>query len=119
MVSYFAYKVAHLAGIFLVLMSLGGIAVIGPNTVNSWRKRLSIMNGIGLVLVFVAGFGLLARLGVSWPWQGWIFLKFGIWILLGFVSVLAGRSQGLANVVWWVTLVAAILAAYLANYKPF
>jgi hypothetical protein len=121
MISYFGYKVLHLAGVFLLLLSLGGLLV--DRTVatagTEWKRRLSILNGIGLILVLIAGFGLLARLGVPWPWQGWVFAKMVIWVLFGGLIVLVKRLRSGVSILWWVAFAAAVLAAYFANYKPF
>ena len=52
-----AYKVLHLLGAFLVLAALGAALAGGS------RKGSGIAHGIGLLLLLVAGFGALARLG--------------------------------------------------------
>jgi hypothetical protein len=122
MISYLGYKVLHLAGVFLLLLSLGGTAVLGsvlPEKRETWRRLLSIAHGLGILLLLIAGFGLLARLGASWPWQGWILLKLLLWVLLGALPVAARRLPDLAIPLWWVAFAAALAAGWLAVYKPF
>lgn len=121
MVSYTAYKVIHLAGIFMVLLSLGGVLVvhsISRSNDRRWRTLASATNGLGLLLTFVAGFGLIARLEFDWPWPLWVYLKVLIWLGFGFLMALAGRLPQLATVLWWGALVLAVVAAGLANFKP-
>jgi hypothetical protein len=121
MISYHAYKFLHIAGVFLVLLSAGGL-IVGKNLAvfssSPWRKNLAIANGIGLFLILVAGFGLLARLGVHWPWPFWIVAKLFIWIGFGALAALINRLPGATQMLWWATFLAAIIAAYLANFKP-
>ena len=117
MLSYHAYKLIHLLGIFLLLLSLGGQLV--QSEMESWRKLLKASHGVGLLLLFVAGFGLIARLGVEWPWPAWIYLKLFIWILLGTLPAFARRTASSGKVLWWPVLGLATFAAYLATFKPF
>lgn len=121
MLTELGYKVLHLSGVFLVLLSLGSLIVIGAvgGQTLKWKGLFSALNGIGLLLIVVAGFGLLARLGVSWPWQGWVFLKMLIWLFFGASLTLASRLKERALVLWWVALAAAVCAAYLGVFKPF
>ena len=66
--SYELYKVLHVLGLSLVVLSLGGILhhVIngGSKVSDTFRKGTMITHGIGLLLLLVAGFGMLAPLGL-------------------------------------------------------
>ena len=119
MISYLTYKIIHLTGVFLVLFTLGSLLVLPKESSTGWQKQLKIWNGVGLLLAFVAGFGLLARLGVSWPWQFWVFAKVIIWLVLGAMIALRKRVPDSQKILWWLTLVLVILAAVFANLKPF
>lgn len=119
--SYFAYKWIHLVGVFMVLVSFGSLVVVhslAPSD-EKWRRLGAITNGIGLVVVLVAGFGLMARLGLSTAFPVWLLLKLLIWLLFGVLMMVASRRSELAGVLWWSSLILAALAAYLALYKPF
>ncbi|ETX04168.1 hypothetical protein [Candidatus Entotheonella palauensis] len=120
---YTFYKVIHLIGIFMIMISLGGVTTYalngGDKAGNVFRKGLGITHGIGLVLVLVAGFGLLARIGVSWPWPGWVYIKVIIWLIFGGLSAVAYRMGSKGQGLWYVMIVLGGLAAYLAVYKPF
>lgn len=122
MISYLGYKFMHLTGIFLILISLGGLLILrgtAEETRRVWRKHLSILNGVGLLIAFVAGFGLMARLNLDWPWPGWIYLKLLVWLYFGAVIALINRLEAPGKALLWLSIVAAALGAYLANFKPF
>lgn len=115
------YRNIHLLGIFMVLLALGGAAVYGMVNQGrdlAWRKVVSVTHGLGMLLVVVAGFGMLARLGIHWPWPTWVWGKVAVWVLLGALIVPARRSAGMAPGVWWIVILLAAVAAYLAIHKP-
>ncbi len=117
--SYELYKVIHLVGLSLVVLSLGGILLYtlngGVKASNSFRKGAMITHGVGLLLLLVAGFGMLARLGIhSFP--GWIVGKLVIWAFLGACVGLAYKKQ-LAKKLWVAVPVLVGVAAVLAIYK--
>ncbi len=115
MLSLSVYKVAHLFGVLLVFLGFGALVGDGSN-----RRTAQIAHGLGLVIVLVAGFGALARLGISGPgsWPLWIWLKLAIWLALGALVTVAKRSRGTAKMLWWLLPVLGAAAAYLAIYKP-
>jgi hypothetical protein len=111
-----------LVGIFFVLLSLGGIAlhvVNGGTREFKNRKFIASMHGIGLLVSFVAGFGLLAKLGFMRDLPTWSIMKMVIWLVLGGLPAVIYRKPTLAKPIWLTTLVLAGFAAYLAVYKPF
>jgi hypothetical protein len=115
MLSLSVYKVAHLFGVLLVFLGFGALVGDGNN-----RRTATIAHGLGLVIVLVAGFGALARLGIYGPssWPLWIWLKLAIWLALGALVTVAKRSRGAAKSLWWLLPVLGAAAAYLAIYKP-
>lgn len=118
--SYQFYKILHFIGIFMVFSGLGGQllhALNGGSRQHRSRKWLAIMHGVGLLLIFVAGFGLIAKLKVGFP--GWVWAKIVIWVLLGGIGAVAARKQDLAKSVWIAIIALGTVAAYLAGYKPF
>jgi hypothetical protein len=123
MISYQIYKILHLTGIFMIVISLGGMAVAAINggvKNHPFRKQLAWTHGIGMVLALVAGFGLLARLGLQHG-EGlpvWVIAKLVIWFVLGGIVSLFIRQAKLSKVLWLVVLALAISATYLAGYKP-
>jgi len=121
MLSYQFYKVTHFVGIFLILLSLGGITlhVMNDGTRQyAMRKWAAISHGVGLLLAFVAGFGLMARLGLIHGFPLWIWGKLAVWLLLGAAPALIYRQRKIAKGLWFAILFIAGVAAYLAIYKP-
>jgi hypothetical protein len=122
MISLVVYKNLHLIGVFMILVALGGLILHQINASTRelvWRKPVAITHGIGMVLVLVGGFGMLARLGIHWPWPGWVLGKVVIWLVLGVMIAVIGRRPGLAKPLWWSTIALAAIAAYLALNRPF
>jgi len=123
MLSYEIYKLFHLFGIIMLFVSVGGVMLYalngGTKADNTWRKTAAITHGIGLVFVLVAGFGLLARVGISWPWPGWVFVKLVIWLLLGGVIGLIYKLGPTGKGLWYVVILLGVIAAYMAIFKPF
>lgn len=107
------YKVLHLAGVMALFMGLG----MGMLPETAFRKQGAIFHGIGLVLLLVAGFGLLAKMSLGFP--GWIIVKLVIWFLMGGLPVLAKRQVIPVAGAWAAALVLGVAAAYLGIYKPF
>ncbi|HEU5169632.1 MAG TPA: hypothetical protein VFU46_03790 [Gemmatimonadales bacterium] len=123
--SYEAYKVAHLFGVFLTVAGLAGLALAVANgatrQTNPARRLISIGHGVGLLVALVAGFGLLARLGVmhGLAWPGWVWAKLGIWFVIGGLVALPYRRPDRAGAVFVAVPVLGGLAAWLAIFKPF
>jgi hypothetical protein len=120
-VSYAFYKVLHLLGVMVVFLSLGGAAVAGLAGVGREprvRKLLAATHGVAILVVLIAGFGLLAKLGLSWPIPGWAWAKLVIWALLGGALGLATRRPAMARLAWWLVPLLGLVAAWLAVFKP-
>ncbi|HET6582578.1 MAG TPA: hypothetical protein VFG69_04005 [Nannocystaceae bacterium] len=125
--SYEFYKVLHLLAILLVFTSLGGLAMIAwqarggeaSNEAKGARRTLAIINGIAILVVFVAGFGLMARTGVTTgAWPTWIYGKVGVWVLV-VASMMIVRRRGGLGALWYILLpLLGAVGAWLAVTKP-
>lgn len=122
MLSYTVYKALHLLGILLTVAALGGMSIHAANggtrSESRTRALATAVHGTGLLLVLVAGFGMLARLGASAA-SGWVLVKLGIWLALGFAAMLPYGRPPLARALFVVVPLLAALAGLVALTKPF
>lgn len=123
MISYSVYKLVHILGILVLFLALGGLTLHAANggdrSANHRRKMVMATHGIGLFVILLGGFGMLARLGVTAGMPGWIWAKLGIWVLLAGLVMLPYRFPVLARPLWLIVPVLGTAAAYMALYKPF
>lgn len=119
---YSFYKILHLSSLAFSLVTLAAmcfyVAQGGQHIDNPKKKLLSIVHGIGLIVVLVSGFGLLARLGIH-DWPVWVVLKLVIWLLLGAYPVLVKKCSQWGTALLFSLAAVFSLAAYLAVLKPF
>ncbi len=117
------YKLFHLLGIFMTFLSLGGLLLYaingGTKEQNTWRKPVAITHGVGVLLLLVSGFGMLARLGMFWPLPGWTVVKLVIWLIFGGMTALIYKGPDAGKTWWFIVLLLGLIAAYLALMKPF
>jgi hypothetical protein len=122
--SYLAYKLVHLLGIFTLLVALAGMAAHAaggrPKAENRSYRSLLAAHGVGALLALVGGFGLLARTGamqgIGLP--GWAWAKLALWLVLGGLIALPYRRPTMARGLLFVLPLFGLLGAWLANYKP-
>jgi uncharacterized membrane protein SirB2 len=118
--SYEFYKILHLLGLALTLLSFGGILMFamngGTKATNQFKKGVMISHGVGLLLLLVAGFGMLAKMGIH-GLPTWAILKLVIWLAFGGLIAVAYK-QRLASRLWLVIPVLVAWATYLAQSKP-
>jgi len=113
---YTTYGMLHLAGVFGVLLALGAAAAFGSQADAATRKRNTMLHGIGMLLIFVAGFGMLAKGGLGFP--GWAIAKLVIFLVVGALPMIMRKRHAPAAMTF-LTLALVILAAWLAHYRPF
>lgn len=124
MISYSVYRLVHLVGIFVLFVVLGGMAW-GTGRARAdgaiSRRLAMILHGIGLFVVLLGGFGLLARIGVmhGMSWPGWVWAKLGIWVLLGAAVAIPARKPDWGGALLLLLPAFGGLAAWLAIFKPF
>ncbi|MEE9383850.1 MAG: hypothetical protein V3V08_10595 [Nannocystaceae bacterium] len=120
---YELYKVVHVLGIAMVCVGIGATAVAALLAQNQHpglpplKKLSAITHGVGLLLILVSGFGILAKLHLSFT-SPWLVLKLVVWLLLGVAPVVWRRVPQSATIMWWAVPALVALAGYLGLSKP-
>ncbi|WP_269524975.1 hypothetical protein [Coraliomargarita parva] len=111
----YIYQVLHIIGILMVFTGYGALlarSLAGNTEDTKVRKLGSITSGIGLILILVAGFAMISKLGYSFS-APWILVKLVIWLALGGLIALINRKPALADKLWWVLLALGAVAAIM------
>jgi hypothetical protein len=112
------YRYIHLIGLSLVVMSLGGVLLHtingGTKESNGFRKGVMMTHGIGLLLLLVAGFGMLAKLGIHGV-PVWVGIKLVVWAILGALVVVAYRKPHLSKKLWFAVPALVFLSVFVAR----
>ena len=122
--SYEFYKLLHVLGILLLFVALGGVTLHawngGTREGNRGRKAAAMMHGLGLLLIILAGFGMIARRGyMEGGLPGWVWAKFLVWLVAGGIFYLPYRRPESAKQVFWLLPLLGVVAGYFAVFKPF
>ncbi len=104
----------------MLFMGYGGLLANAMNSGSSKKVRIlgSATSGIGLLLMLVAGFGLIARLYGN-EFQTWMWIKFGIWVILGGLIILIKRKPSFAIPLWFLTLLLGLISILAVYLRPF
>lgn len=113
------YHFLHLIGLILVFIGFGGLLS------SEGAKKSMKWHGIGLIISLVSGFGMLAKYNKLLP-EGapsyytyhWVWVKFALWLVLGFLPVLAKRRVLSPSVVVLIAIGVGAVLAYLGFFKP-
>ncbi len=116
---YETYKLLHVVGLLLLFLGVGGLLLGAGSGGDRAPRSSAILHAAGLLVMLVAGFGMMARLGVQWPWPGWLIAKLGVWLTIGALPVLVRREILPRGLAWPVAGALGALAAWLAINKPF
>lgn len=120
---YAIYKLLHLVGAFGLFTALGALCLqalaAAPEGGRVRRRSLSILHGLGALLLLVSGFGMLATLGLTGAMPGWVWAKLVLWLILGAVVALPARRPQSARWLLWILPLLGGVAAWLGIAKPF
>lgn len=118
--TYFLVKAAHVLGAFWLFAALGSIALrqlaTTPPAKDRAHKLSGLTHGLSLVLILVTGFWILGIM--KYDFNLWVWLKLGIWLLLGASIALVRRTPKLAALWWWLLPILGAAAAWLCFAKP-
>lgn len=122
--SYEVYKLLHVLGILLLFVALGGVTLHawngGTREGNRGRKAVATMHGFGLLLIILAGFGMIARRGyMEGGLPGWVWGKFLVWLVAGGIFYLPYRRPESATHIFWLLPLLGVVAGSFAVFKPF
>ena len=112
--SYQFYKVLHVASLFLLFTSLAAIAFSTADK----RKPWAAIHGIASLIVFVAGFGLLAKIGAMKAFPSWAIVKIVIWLALGAMPIILRKKPGMALQLLLASVLLGTIGSYTAVNKP-
>jgi hypothetical protein len=115
--SYEFYTLLHIVGIILVFMALGALAFHGANggtkASNQVRGMVMATHGVGVLLIVVAGFGMLAKIQpMSAGLPGWLHPKLLIWVLIAAAPALLSRKPQWGKIMWFALPLFAATAGY-------
>lgn len=114
------YKVLHLLGVCLLFTGIGGLCAAAlSGGAEKVRKISSALHGSALLILLVAGFGSLAKLGMSSNFGLWMWIKLAIWLLIGAAPVIIKRNPAAAAAMMWLLPLLGAVAAYLGVNKGF
>lgn len=114
-----AYRILHIVGLGMLLLGTGGM-LFAPK--DAPKQKLPVMlHGIGLLVLLIAGFGLMAKLNMSAPhdWSPWLIMKMFVWLLAGVMPTLVRAGTIPRPFAWMVVLLLVGTAAWLGITKPF
>ena len=106
------YHILHLVGVIFVFVGIGGLLSPNGNTRTGMKYH-----GIGLLIILIAGFGLIAKLNLSYT-APWVIGKMIIWLALGGLPVLAKKRALQPGVIVLIAVALGGVAAYLGYLKP-
>jgi hypothetical protein len=112
MLSLPVYHYLHLIGLILVFVGIGGLLS------SEGAKKAMMWHGIGLVISFISGFAMLSKMGFMSPMPKWVMIKIALWLVLGFLPVLAKRRVVTASVVVMLAVIVGAALAALGYFKP-
>ena len=116
----YIYHILHLLGITMVFVGYGALlarAISGTEDAKV-KKLGSITSGVGLLLILIAGFALISKMGYSFA-TPWILVKLVIWFILGGLIAVINRKPALAPKLWYGLIGLGLAATIMVYVRPF
>ncbi len=111
------YQIIHLVAVMALFAGTG--AALGGTDNIRLRKFGAMLRGIALLLIPVAGFGMLAKMGIMKSIPIWAWCKVGIWVIAAALPIFVKRKMLSGTGAVFVALLLGGLAAWLGIMKPF
>ncbi len=106
------YHILHIFGLILVFIGFGALlSTEGAKSAMKWH-------GTGLVISLLSGFGMLAKMGIMGSLPTWVYIKLTLWLVLGFLPVLAKRRVVKPSVIIALAALIGATMGYLGYMKP-
>lgn len=108
------YRVIHVLAVIL----LAGLAFASfANPAQTAKRKVLIASGVCSLLALIAGFGLVAKLGIPFPFPTWILVKLGCWLGLSAMAGIAYRQP--KNIPWLagISIALLLLALCMVYYR--
>ena len=130
------YKILHFACLAALLFSFAGLfwqlfqggGAAPRAAAKKLRRAFLAVHGLSMLLLFVSGFGLIAKLKMPFPWPAWLYVKLSVWTALAAAPVFL--RPGIPWLSWirprlWresaalaAVCLLALTALFAAFYKP-
>ena len=109
------YYFLHVFCVFLLLrFTFKAFAAPRPEL----KGRTMMVTGILSLVVLVAGFGLISKLGYSFS-AGWIIMKLVAWLGIAALGGIVFRQPGKAGLFGVIVVGLVAMAVYAVYFKPF
>ena len=115
--SYTVYKLLHLLAVISLFLAIGALLSYSRSGGSrKHKKNIMILHGLAALVLFISGFGLIARLKLhSFPL--WLNLKIGLWLILSvLIPLLISRTSN-KKWIYLLVLASGFSAVYLALFK--
>jgi len=109
--AYTTYQIIHLVGLAALAIGTGGMMANGNN-----RKLFAIWQGVGLLVILVAGFGMLAKGKLGLP--HFAIVKVVLWVVVAAMPVILRKLKAPLSAAILVSLTLVAILAWLGVTKP-
>jgi hypothetical protein len=111
------YLFVHVVGLIFLFAGFGSLLSADEKA----RKTGGMLHGIGLLIILIAAFGFIARarkenIMISYG-STYVIVKSLIWLVLGFLPVLAKRRVMSPKAVLFLAIALGICAAYIGELR--
>ena len=104
------YLLLHLVGVLFLFIGLGSALLPSENP---QRKAGLPFHGVGLFLLLLGGFGMIAKLKIGFDW--WIITKLVLWFDFGALPILGKRGILPAPAAYGIAIALGIVAIVLGT----